>query len=335
MINAQKFIPFVSVIIPCRNEEKFIGQCLDSVINNNYSKNKLEILVVDGMSDDGTRRILEKYTKEYPFIKFLDNYKKHIPCALNIGVRESRGEIIIRLDAHLFYPDDYLQKCVFYLDKYKADNIGAVWKILPRNNTLRGRAIALALGHHFGSGNSYFRTGSKKVREVSTFFGGCYRKDIFQKIGFYNENLKRSQDIELNLRLKKAGGKILIIPDIVCYYYVRSSLKDFFIHNIQDGIWAIYPLKFVKLYFNLRHYIPFIFVSGLLISGLLGIFISPFFWLFMFTLFLYLLLNIIFGIEVALKQKDIRFLFLMPVAFSVRHIGYGLGSIWGLVKIII
>jgi len=139
--------------------------------------------------------------------------------------------------------------------------------------------------------------------------------------------------MEFNLRLKKAGGKILLVPDIIAYYYPKSNFKEFFVHNFKDGIWAIYPLKFVKIPLCLRHYIPFIFILSLLGTGLLGIFFPIFFWLFLFIFGSYFLVANYFSVKISTKEKDIRFLFLMPVAFACRHIGYGLGSIWGLIKI--
>jgi len=330
-----KELPFVSIIVPCRNEEKFIGKCLDSIVNNDYPKDRLEVLIGEGMGEDKTREIIEGYIREHSFIQLFDNPKKIAPIAQNIGLKKAKGKIIIIMDAHSTYARDYISKCLEYLNKYNADNVGGVIITVPRENTLVAKAIAFSLSHPFGAGNSYFRIGSKKPRWVDTVPFGCYKREIFEKIGFYNENLVRSQDMEFNLRLKRAGGKILLVPDIVSYYYPKSNLKDFFLHNIKDGIWAIYPLKFVKMPFKLRHYIPLIFVSGLLGTGLLAIFFPTFFWLFLIAVGLYFLANIYFSIQIIGKEKDIRFLFLMPLAFATRHIGYGLGSVWGLIKLII
>jgi glycosyltransferase involved in cell wall biosynthesis len=327
--------PFVSIIIPCRDEEKFIGQCLDSILANDYPKENLEILVVDGMSEDKSREIVKRYAQQYPFIKLLDNPKKYTPFALNTGIRNSKGEIIIRMDAHATYIKDYISKCVKYLKEYNADNVGGIWKIMPRENTLINKAICFASSSIFGAGDAYYRRGyDKGIKEVDTVFGGCYKREVFEKIGFFNEKLLRSQDMEFNLRLKKAGGKILLVPDIVSYYYPKSNLKDFFLHNFEDGIWAIYPLKFIKIPLKLRHYIPLIFVSGLLGTGFLGIFFPIFFWLFLLLLSLYLLANLYFSAKIALREKDFRYLFVMPITFACRHFGYGLGSIWGLLKIL-
>lgn len=325
----------VSIIIPCRNEEKFIGKCLNSIIAQDFSKDKMEVLVVDGMSEDGTGEILKKYQREYPFIKVLDNPKKITPSALNIGIKNSKGEIIIRMDSHADYKKDYISKCVKYLKEYNADNVGGVIRTLSGKDNITAKAIAISLSHFFGAGGSHFRTGAEKPKWVDTVFGGCYKKEVFKRVGFFNENLVRSQDMEFNLRLKRAGGKILLAPDIISYYYPKSNLKDFFVHNIKDGIWAVYPLKFVKMPLRLRHYIPFIFVSSLLGTGLLGIFFSGFFWLFIFIICFYLLVAVYFSVETAIKKREIGLFIILPIVFAARHIGYGLGSILGLVKLLL
>ncbi len=306
----------VSIVIPCRNEEKFISRCLDSVISQDFPKDKLEVLAVDGMSEDRTREIFKKYQKRYSFIKLLDNPKKITPSALNIGIKNSKGEIIIRMDSHAVYQKDYISKSIKYLEKYNADNVGGIINTLPAKNTIIAKAIAISLSHPFGAGGSYFRLGVDKPKWVDTVFGGCYRKEIFKKIGFFNENLIRSQDMEFNLRLKRAGGKILLAPDIISYYYPKSNLKDFFIHNFRDGVWAIYPLKFVKIPLRLRHYIPFIFVLTLPLN-----------------IWLYIPVVFYFSLKIALKRKDLRYYFTMPIVFLARHIGYGLGSVWGMIKL--
>ena len=311
--------PFVSIIIPCRNEEKFVSSCFDSIITNNYPKDKLEILIIDGMSEDGTREIVKHYSQKNSFIRLLENPKKYTPFALNIGIKQAKGEVIVRMDAHSTYDKDYILKCIKYLDEYKADNVGGVWITIPKENTLIGKSIAFALSHPFGAGNAYYRMGGQQEpKEVDTVPFGCYKREVFDKIGLFNENLVRSQDMEFNLRLKKAGGKILLVPNIVSYYYPKSNLKDFFLHNFEDGVWAIYPLKFVKAPLRLRHYIPLFFVLTLPLS------IWP-----------YILVSLFFSFKITLIKKDVRLFFVMPLVFSVRHFGYGLGSVWGLIKLII
>lgn len=350
--------PFVSVIVPCRNEERFISGCLDSIIAQSYPKEKMEIIVVDGMSEDRTRKIIiEEFTQRFPFIKLLDNPKKSPPCALNIGIKNARGDLIIRMDAHATYPPDYIPKCVKYLAQYDADNVGGIWQVMPRENTLQNKSICFASSSIFGAGDAYYRRGySGKPKWVDTVFCGCYRKEVFEQIGLFNENLLRAQDLEFNIRLRKAGGKILLVPEIIAYYYPRGNLREFFRHNFKEGIWVTFSRRFVKTPFRLRQYIPLLFVLLLITSAFLSIFFSlplgsghsdqsggiplssarsMFLWLFLFILGGYLLSSFYFSGRIAIMRRDIRFFFIMPLTFGARHFGYGLGSIWGLLRLIL
>lgn len=328
-------LPSVSIIIPCRNEKKFIAQCLDSVLKNNYPQDKIEILVMDGMSNDGTRDVIQDYNRKYPFIRMLDNPKIVAPSALNIGIKNAKNNIIIRMDAHATYKSDYIFKCATYLKKYNADNIGGIWVIMPRKNTIIGRGIAKSMSSFFGTGNAYYKIGSKNLKRVDTVPFGCFKKEIFDKVGMFDERLARSQDMEFNLRLKKAGGRVFLFPEIVGYYYVRSDLKDFFVHNFKDGIWAVYPLKFVKMPFRPRHYVPLVFVSALLLSLILGFFAKIFFYFFLGLFLVYLLFLTFFSVKVFLREKDPGLLISLPLAFLTRHFAYGLGSIVGIIKLLI
>ncbi|MFH1462558.1 MAG: glycosyltransferase family 2 protein [bacterium] len=324
---------FVSIIIPCRNEERFIGKCLESIAEQDYPKDNLEVLVIDGKSEDKTREIVKDFSLKYPYIKLLDNPQKFTPFALNIGIREARGDVIVRIDAHAGYEKDYVSKCLWHLKESGADNVGGIIKTLPSINTISARAIAFVLSHPFGAA-SYFRKGSKEARCVDTVFGGCFKREVFDKVGLFNEKMVRSQDIEFNKRLKRAGGKILLVPEIIARYYPQTTLKGFFRHNFQDGFWTIYPLSFGVRFFSLRHLIPLILVAGFLTGLVLGMFL---FWgkvLFILIFGSYLLLNLIFSLEIALRE-GLKLFPALTLSFFSRHFGYGLGSIWGLIKIVL
>jgi len=328
-------IPFVSIIIPCRNEVRFIEKCIDSVIYNDYPKDKLEILIMDGVSEDGTREIVKEYQKKYHIIKLLDNPKKITPCALNIGIKHAKGQIIMRIDAHSTYEKNYISKCIKYLEEYNADNVGGIWKIVPRENTIIGKTIVFSLSHPFGIGNTHYRLGPKKPRWVDTVPFFCCKKEVFKEAGLFNEKLPRGQDMEFSLRLKKAGFKTLLVPEIVSYYYTRSDLKSFCKHNFKNGVWAILPFKFSEhMPVSWRHLVPLVFVSSLISTGILAFFLPYFAFLFLFIFVFYFLTNFYFSTKIALKKKDRRYLFIMPVTFAALHIGYGLGSVWGVIKLL-
>jgi len=328
-------LPMVSVIIPCRNEGAFIGRCLDSVLANDYPAEGLEILVVDGMSTDGSREILQAYAEKFPQIKILENEKKATPLAFNLGIRHATGQVVMILGAHSTCAKDYITKCVHYLDEYNADNVGGIMKTLPRKPGLVGEAITACLSHRFGVGGSYFRIHTDKPRWVDTVFGGCYRREVFQKIGLFNEHLTGSQDMEFNLRLKKAGGKTLLAPDIVSYYYARSDLRSFAKHNFRNGVWAILPFAYSDVMpVSLRHLVPLGFVAALLGSSLLGLLWRPAHWLLLAILLAYGLSNLAASAQVAWRERGLRYLLAMPLTFGMLHFGYGLGSCWGVAKLV-
>jgi len=327
---------YVSIIIPCRNEEKFISQCLESLLSQDYPQDMLEFLVIEGKSGDGSRKIVDEYARNYAAVRIIDNPKRIIPVAMNLGIKEATGEIIVKADAHTIYPTEYVSKCVDALVKYQADNVGGVLNIMSGNGTLVARAIALVLSSIFGAGNSPFRGNlSAEVQEVDTVAFGCYRRDVFERIGLYNENLVRSSDMDLNIRLKKAGGKILLVPDIAADYYAVEGLRSFWRHTFSDGVWATYPFKFTRRPLRPRHAVPLVFVSSLVGFIAASLIWQAFAYVFFLIVGVYFLTACIFSIQIGLEKRDVRLVLLMPLIFTIRHIGYGVGSMWGCIKIFI
>ena len=326
--------PSVSIIIPCRNEEKFIGKCLDSIIAQDYPKDRIEVLVIDGRSTDRTREIVKKYAQKYPFIKVLDNPRKITPTALNIGIKKAKGEIIIRMDAHNVYEESYVSKCVKYLKEYNVDNVGGIWIVLPANDTIVAKSIALALSHPFGVGNAYYRIGSKKPKFVDTVPFGCYKKEIFEKIGLFDEDLLRGQDAEFNARLRKNGGKILLVPEIISYYYARDSLSKLRRMYFQYGYFKPLTAKKIGNVYTIRQLIPGAFVGSLIILLMLSVIYRPFLWLFLFILGSYTITNLGFSLKISFK-KGFRFFFVLPLVFATIHFSYGIGYLKGIWDFII
>jgi cellulose synthase/poly-beta-1,6-N-acetylglucosamine synthase-like glycosyltransferase len=351
--------PIVSIIIPCRNERGYIVQCLDSVIENDFPKDRLEILVVDGMSEDGTRDLLDAYAREHAFLFVLDNPKHVTPAALNIGIKQARSPIVMRMDAHARYDKRYISRCVEALGKYKVDNVGGIWKTVPRTETLVGWCIVKALSHPFGVGNSHFRLArSREPKFVDTVPFFCVRRWVFQEMGFFNESLMRGedmefslrlnqkivfneqltrgQDMEFSLRLRKAGGRTLLVPDIVSYYYARSDLKSFWCHNWINGVWAVLPFAYSRVIpVSLRHLVPLLFVGGLVTTLPLTMWHSAFGWLFLAVLGAYSIGNVVASLHVAWESRRPLYTFVMPFVFAMLHVGYGLGSLWGVAKLLV
>lgn len=215
----------LSVICPIYNEVKYIDVCIQSVLLQDYPKEQLEVLFVDGMSRDGTRERVLEYAREYPFIKLIDNPKKIVPVAMNIGIRASKGDVVMRLDAHASYPTNYFGVLVKKLYELNADNVGAACRTDVLNKTPKTLAIREVLSNRFGVGNSTFRLGVDKVMDVETVPFGCWRRKVFEKYGYYDERLIRNQDIELNKRIIHGGGRICIVPETYCTYLARETFK--------------------------------------------------------------------------------------------------------------
>ncbi|MFH1181031.1 MAG: glycosyltransferase family 2 protein [bacterium] len=325
----------ISVIIPCRNEQNYIAQCLDSIVSQNFPKENLEVLLVDGNSQDKTKEIVQDYIQKYPFLRLLENPRKFAAFGLNIGIKKASGEIIVRMDAHAAYQKDYVSKCVKYLKEYeKADNVGGAIKTLPAENTLAAKAIAIILSGRLGAASS-FRLGSDKVMEVDTVFGGCFRKKIFDKIGFFDERMARAQDIEFNKRLIRSGGKIILAPDILAVYYPESTLLGFWKHNFQDGFWVIYPLKFGVRYFSLRHLLPLALTGAVLFSLFLSLFLFLGKVLFVLAFGPYLFFVSLLCLQISFKRKEgLKIFPYLILAVFCRHFGYGIGSLFGMIKIL-
>jgi glycosyltransferase involved in cell wall biosynthesis len=331
--------PLVTLIVPCRNEAAFIRPCLDSVACNDYPNGRIEVFILDGMSRDGTREIIGEFILRYPHMVLLDNVDATIPAAMNIGIRRAKGSVIMKIDAHAVYPADYIRKCVAGLEQFRADNVGGVITAVPRDKTLLGRSIVISLSSIFGVGSSTFRIGCDKPMSARTTYSGCYRRDVFERIGLYDEHILRSEDVVLNTKLLKAGGKIIVDPGIVVLYYARTNFGAFIRHNFDNGFWVTYPLRYRAWAFSLRHLIPLIFVVVLLGSSATSLFVpaapvaAAASVLLMLTAFAYAMSSLYYSAAIALKQKDVRFLLTMPLVFLVLHLGYGLGSILGFFKI--
>ena len=325
--------PLVSIVIPCLRERQHIRLALDSIVAQDYPQERLEVLVVDGMSEDGTREIVEEFSLRYPFIRLLDNPKKITPAALNVGIQKAQGQIIVRMDAHSTYETDYVTRCERALNEGKADVVGGVWRVVPESDSVFGRAVALALSHPFGVGSAYYRIGRPtEQKHVDAVPFGSYWKELFGRIGMFNEDVPRSEDVDFYRRVRAAGGDILLVPTIVAYYRARSNFSAFLKHSLQNGFLVTYFLRNGTRAFYWRHLVPLVFVSAALVSAGLALYNSVFVGLLLTVLGAYLLANIVASLRIAVVRKEIRWVVVMPVVFSLLHCSYGLGSLWGLVR---
>jgi len=320
-------LSFVSVIMPARNEAEFIERAIKSALNQDWPAEKMEILVVDGMSEDDTREIVQKMAKKDERIRLLDNPHKIVPSAMNIGIRVARGRYIIRMDSHSTFAHDYISKCVEVSCRTGGDNVGGYCTTLPGADTAVAQAIAAATSCGFGVGNAMFRLQGLE-QEVDTVPFGTYRRDIFDKIGLYDERLARNQDIELNSRIRKAGGRIVISPEIKLSYYARATYRGLWQQSFNNGLWNPYTIWLVAGGLSIRHFVPMCFVLGLAGLALGGLLWEPAKWTLLGYVVLYLFIAIAFAIR-RVRQTKVSAL-LVVLAFVVLHIAYGLGSLWGL-----
>jgi len=328
--------PTVSIIIPCRNEVRFIGPCLDSILNNGFPLDDLEILVIDGMSNDGTCNIIERYAARYPFIHLIYNAKKVTPYAINIGICAAKGGILMRLDAHAVCESNYIARCIRVVNNYGADDVGGTLRITARDKTLAGRAIVKALTLKFGVGNLKYRFSQpEEPQVVDTVAFFCCKRELFERIGLFNEKLTRIQDMEFKRRIARAGGKIMLAPGAFAEYQARSDFKSFCKHNWVDGLWIVLAFAHAELMpVRPRHLAPACLIAVLLSTAILGTFLPLFRWAFLAIAGLYALVGFLLSLRIAAAEREWRFVFLIPFTIAIMHATRGFGSLWGVVRLL-
>ncbi len=325
----------VSVICPIYNEEKYITKCIESVLEQDYPTEDLEILFVDGLSTDKTRKIVSDYATRYNQIRLLDNPHRIVPYAMNIGIKAAKGDIIIRLDGHVEYPTNYISKCVHYLMTLpNAENVGGVCQTLPCNERNISQAIAIALSTGFGMGNSSFRIGSTEIRKVDTVPFGCFRKSLFERIGYYDLELIRNQDDELNGRIIKNGGSIYLIPELKIKYYSRDKISKVRRMFYQYGLYKPLVNKKLGSPATARQFVPLLFLLGIVLGGILSVFSIYIMYTYFAVLALYLAIGLFIGCKYAVKYRRPMLTLLMPYVFANVHLSYGYGYLRGIYKIL-
>lgn len=325
--NRAQEVPCVSVIIPMRNEEKYIGACLGSIVAQDY-RGALEVLVVDGMSTDKSREIVSRFVQTYPFIHLLENPQHITPVAMNIGISHADGDFIVRVDGHTVLEPDYVRQCIATLQQTGAGNVGGVQRAVGASYL--GQAIALTTSSPLAVGDAKFRYAEKSAY-VDTVYLGAFPKDIFDDVGLYDESLGRNQDYELNYRLRLNGYKIFLSPEIKSWYVNRSTLKTFWQQYFQYGWWKVEMLSRNPASARWRQLAPPTFVLGLLASGLGGRLFRPLILVFRLILGVYGALAILFTFLTA-RRHGWKYLPILPVTFVSMHLSWGLGFLWGLVR---
>lgn len=327
--------PVVSVLIPCRNERSTIERCLRSVVGNGYPIERLDVLIVDGMSEDGTRGLVRELVARFPSVRLIDNPRRVQQAGLNVGLERAKGSFVVRLDAHAALHEGYIGECVRYLQTTDAAAVGGRIETVPRVPSVIGRGIAAAMSESFGIGRSHFRAapdgGESPPEWASTVPYGMYRRAVFETLGGYDEHLDASEDLDLHRRMAACGLKILFVPSLVSTYLSRSDLKSFWRHSVNNGRWAVLPQFHTgRRVVGLKHVIPLAFVTSLLAFGVGSIFLHAARWLLGAELALYLGASLVASVRAATRRRDPGLIVVLPLIFLTLHIGYGLGSLVGL-----
>jgi len=321
-------MPQVSIIIPCFNEQATIRLLLSAIYDQQFPREKMEVIIADGMSTDRTREEITQFQETYSDIKIMvvDNHKRNIPSGLNRAIEAASGEYIVRMDAHSVPAADYVARCIDLLRQDSGENVGGIWEIRPNGEGWIPKSIALAAAHPFGVGDAHYRLGGVP-REVDTVPFGAFRRSMIRKIGLFDENLLSNEDYEFNARIKKAGGVIWLDPGIRSTYFARADFNALAKQYWRYGYWKARMLVRYPETFRWRQ-LAGAFVLTWIVLGALSIGFPIARWLLLLEAGLYSTVLFIAGYKPALIQRDIRFLFGVPVAIATMHFSWGSGFIW-------
>ena len=325
--------PTVSIVLPIRNEEPYIAQCLRSLLQQTYPAELYDIIVVDGRSSDNSREIVADFSQRYANVECLDNPGAIVPKGMNIGIRHARCRIIVRADGHNVYPTGYIANCVKYLNKTGADNVGGPVLTLPANYSLGARLVAAMLSNPFGVGDSRFRT-TCDDGFVETVPFGAYRRELFEKVGFFNEKLVRNQDNDLNARIRKAGGKIYQAAALQTKYHPVASFRVLLKQTIRQSQWHIFSMSENPTSLGLRHFAPFLFLLSLIVLGVASLASKIALFVLVCLLGIYFLIGFSLGIFKSHNQ-GVLIVSILPFACFLFHLMYGVGTLMGLQYLVV
>ena len=331
----QRHAADVSVVVPCRNEIRHIRAFLDSVFRQDLGRIEMEVLVADGMSDDGTRLVLGEFQRKFASLRVLDNPEQIVSTGLNRAIREAEGEIIIRMDAHSLYAPDYVRSCVEVLHETKADNVGG--PALTRADGYLARAIAYAFQTSFARGGAKFRD-PRYEGPVDTVAYGCWHKATLERLGMFDEKLVRSQDYELNTRIITRGGTVWRSPKIASWYRPRATLAGLFWQYFQYGFWKVAVIRKHRRLATVRNLAPgsCLLAGTILPLGAAGarlggsvLWQNTFLSAWLAFVGLYFIASFVSAFSVA-RREGWSFLPFLPVVFAIYHLSYALGFVLAL-----
>jgi succinoglycan biosynthesis protein ExoA len=320
----------VSVIVPCYNEQARITHLLDSIHDQSYPLDEIEVIIADGLSSDATRTRIAEFCLLHPELEIsvVDNHQRIIPAALNRALEASQGEIIVRMDAHASPDRNYIQRCVNGLEEGFGDNVGGIWKIAPGAATGMAKAIAAAVSHPLGAGDARYRIGSV-AQEVDTVPFGAFHKKLISKIGPFDESLLSNEDYEFNARIRQSGGRVWLDPSVWATYYARATLMELARQYWRYGYWKAQMLRKYPYTLRWRQLLPPVFVGGLIVLGLLSMVFVLARWLFAILVIPYIVIILCVGIWMSLKHKNPFLAIGVPLAITTIHFSWGVACLWG------
>lgn len=321
----------VSIIVPCYNERTTITLLLDALYGQSYPLSAMEVVIADGLSDDGTPEIINEWHHTHPDLKInlVENRKRNIPSALNTAIEASTGEIIIRLDAHSKPHQDYIERSVADLEKGLGENVGGVWDIQAGSDSWIARSIAAAAGHPIGVGDARYRY-TDKPGIVDTVPFGAFKRELLDQVGMFDETLLSNEDYEFNARIRQAGGKIWLDPEIRSIYYARKDLKALAHQYWRYGYWKWHMLRRYPDTLRLRQALPPLFILTLALLLILSPFLpAVFIYILIGIIGIYIISLFLAALQLAIKHKDVELIIGVPLAIACMHFTWGSGFIWG------
>ncbi|MBK7454941.1 MAG: glycosyltransferase family 2 protein [Anaerolineales bacterium] len=321
--------PFVSIIVPCYNEETTIRHLLDAVLAQTYPRAQMELVISDGLSTDRTRAVIAEFQKEHAdlAVRVLDNSTRTIPSGLNQAIRESRGEIIVRLDAHSMPIPEYVERCVSALEAGKGENVGGVWDIRAGADTWIAESISFAAAHPLGVGDAMYRLNAQAGAVDTVPFGSFHRR-LIERIGAFDETLLSNEDYEFNTRVRESGGTVWLDPAIRSVYFSRSTLKKLAVQYWRYGFWKLKMLSRYPHTLRWRQALPPVFVSILFVLIVLSLFVGLARYILAAQVLFYFIALGSAGLKLAIEKGKGFILIGLPLAIMTMHIFWGAGFLW-------
>lgn len=327
----------IDIAVPVLNEEKYISDCLDSILKFDIPGNvEIKIYVVDGMSTDKTKELCLKYSNIHKNIIYIENKEKIQSCALNLVIDRGTGDYIMRLDAHAKYPTDYLSNCIETSLRTNADNVGGIVITLKGDDSYNAALVQALTTHKFGVGDSSFRTEQRVEGSSDTVPFGFFKKDIFKKVGYFDQRLVRAQDYEMNRRIIKFGGRIWLNSDIYSEYYNQPTLSKFLSKQFfKEAPYNAYMWYVAPYSFAVRHAITGCFTGGIILGLLLSCFVPIIATIYCGVLLLYFLLALMSSIQQSIKYRHVSFIIILPFCFFSYHFIHGAGVLVGIFNLLL